>query len=51
MRSIIDYVIANEKAAKLIKDVRVYRRADLNTNHFLLCTKLQFPPNGRKQKL
>jgi exonuclease III len=43
-KSVIDYSIANEKAAKLFKDVRVYREAELDTDHFLLCAKLRFPP-------
>jgi len=49
-KSIIDYAIANEKTAKLVKDIRVYRGAELNTDHFLLCTKLQFLPRWKKSK-
>jgi hypothetical protein len=33
-KSRIDYVITNQKSAKLIKDVRVYTGAELNTYHF-----------------
>jgi hypothetical protein len=48
-KSIIDYAIANEKTAKLVKDTRVYRGAELNTD-FLLCTKLQFLPGWKNSK-
>jgi hypothetical protein len=32
-KAIIDYFITNEKMAKLISDVRVYRCAELETDH------------------
>jgi hypothetical protein len=44
-KSIVDYVIGNEKTA-----IRVYRGAELNTDHFLLCTKLQVPPRWKNSK-
>jgi hypothetical protein len=49
-KSVIDYSIANEKAEKLFKDVRVYRGAELGTDHFLLCAKLRFPPGWKNNK-
>jgi hypothetical protein len=49
-KSVIDYSIANEKAAKLFKDVRVYRGAQLDTDHFLLCAKLRFLPRWKNSK-
>jgi hypothetical protein len=49
-KSIIDYAIANEKTAKPVKDTKVYRGAELNMDHFLLCTELQFLPKWKNSK-
>jgi hypothetical protein len=46
-KSIKDYVIANETISKLLKYITM---AELNTDHFLLCTKLQFPPRWKNSK-
>jgi hypothetical protein len=39
-----------EKTAKLIKDIKVYRGAELNTDHFLLNARLQFPSRWKNSK-
>mgnify|MGYP002224294368 CR=1 FL=1 len=49
-RSIIDYIISNKKTSDIIEDVRVYRGANLNTDHYLLCTKINFPPRWLNKK-
>jgi hypothetical protein len=46
LQSIINYRITNEKTAKLIHDVRVYRGTELITENKLLCTKITSPPKG-----
>jgi hypothetical protein len=52
-KSIIDYLITNIKASKTIPDITVYRSIDLYTDHYLLCAKVDFPPqslNKNKRK-
>ncbi len=39
-RYIIDYVQVNKKKGSLVRDVRVYRGYDVDTDHFLLISKI-----------
>ena len=51
-KSIIDYVIGNEKIWPYILDTRVYRGAEADTDHYLLCSKIRLPKKYiRKQKV
>ena len=43
-KSIIDYFIANMKTSKVIQDIRVYRSNEIDSDHYLLCAKVNFPP-------
>jgi len=43
-KSIIDYFITNTKTSKVIKDIRVYRSNETDSDHYLLCAKVNFPP-------
>jgi hypothetical protein len=45
-KSIIDYLITNLKASKTIQDIRVYRSIELDTDHYLLCAKVDFHLDG-----
>ena len=47
-RSIIDYVLTNEKLFKIVHDTRVYRGKDIQSDHFLLITKIAVPARWRK---
>jgi hypothetical protein len=50
-RSIIDYTIANEKIWPHVLDTRSYRGAEVDTDHNLLRSKINYPRNtGRKQR-
>jgi len=40
----IDYFITNMKTSKVIQDIRVYRSFELDSDHYLLCAKVNFPP-------
>jgi hypothetical protein len=42
-RSIIDYIIANEKIWSYVLDSRSYRGAEVDTDHYLLCSKIRKP--------
>jgi hypothetical protein len=42
--SIIDCFTTNIKAQKIIQDTRIYRMTELDTCHYLLCAKIEFPP-------
>jgi len=42
-QSIIDYFITNMKTSKVIKDIRVYRSNEIDSDHYLLCAKVNFP--------
>jgi endonuclease/exonuclease/phosphatase family metal-dependent hydrolase len=39
-RSLIDYVLVNEKLCNNVTDVRVYRGSDIGSDHFLVVAKL-----------
>jgi len=43
-KSIIDYFITNMKTSKVIQDIRVYRGNEIDSDHYLLCAKVNFPP-------
>ena len=49
-KSIIDYCISNFKMAKIIQNIRVYRGIELNTDHYLLGVKVEFPPRWLNKK-
>jgi hypothetical protein len=42
-RSIIDYIIANEKIWSYVLDTISYREAEVDTDHCLLCFKIRLP--------
>jgi hypothetical protein len=42
-RSIIDYRIVNNKLAKLIPDTRVFRRYEMEPDHFILVSPVRPP--------
>jgi len=43
-KSIIDYFITNMKTSKVIQDIRVYRSNKIDSDNYLLCAKVNFPP-------
>ena len=43
-KSIIDYFVTNMKTSKVIQDIRVYRSKEIDSGHYLLCAKVNFPP-------
>jgi hypothetical protein len=43
-KSIIDYFITNIKVSKIIQAIRVYGSIELDTDDYLLCAKVDFPP-------
>ena len=49
-RSIIDYVIGNKKIAKYIENTTVKRSCDINSDHFLVLSRIMFPTRWRKEK-
>jgi hypothetical protein len=49
-RSIIHYIICNQKTANLILDVRVYRGPEMETDHYLVAAPLRIPPRWYKRK-
>jgi len=42
-KSIIDYFITNIRTSKVKQDIRFYRSTELDTDHYLLCAKVNFP--------
>jgi len=54
-KSIIDYFITNMKTSKVIQDIRVYRSIEMDSDHYLLCAEVNFPPRwlnkGNKKAL
>ena len=44
-KSIIDYFTTNIKTSMAIQDVRVYRGNEIDSDHYLLCSKVNFPPH------
>jgi hypothetical protein len=51
-KSIFYYFVTNMITSKVIQDIRVYRNIELDTNHHLLCAKVNFAPQWvhKKQK-
>jgi len=43
-KTIIDYFITNMKTSKVIPDISVYRSNEIDSDHYLLCAKVNFPP-------
>jgi endonuclease/exonuclease/phosphatase family metal-dependent hydrolase len=48
-RSIIDYIICNQKTANFILDVRVYQGPEIETDHYLVAAPLRIPPRWYKR--
>jgi len=42
-KSIIDYFITNMRTSKAVQDIRAYRGNELDTDHYLLFAKVNFP--------
>jgi hypothetical protein len=49
-KSIIDYFITNMKTSKVIQDTRIYRNNETDSDHYLLCAKVNFPPRWLNKK-
>ena len=49
-KSIIDYFIRNMKASKVIQDIRVYGGNEIDSDHYLLCAKVNFSTTMVKQE-
>jgi hypothetical protein len=47
---VMDYTDGKEKMAKIIKHIHVYRDAELSTYHYLLSTRLTFPPRWENKQ-
>jgi hypothetical protein len=47
-RSIIDYVLTNKKTSPLVQDTRAFRGYDINTDHFMLVSRINIPQKWRK---
>jgi hypothetical protein len=43
-KSIIDYFITDMKNSKVIQDIRTYRSNEIDSDDYLLCAKVNFPP-------
>ncbi|GFG36537.1 hypothetical protein Cfor_09350 [Coptotermes formosanus] len=43
-KSVIDYFITNMKNAKVIQDIRTYKSNEVDSDHYLLRAKVNFPP-------
>ena len=43
-KSIIDYFITNVKTSEVIQDIRIYRSNEIDSDRYLLCAKVNFPP-------
>jgi hypothetical protein len=43
-KSITDYFITNMKTSKVIQDIRTHRSNEIDSDHYLLCAKVNFPP-------
>jgi len=43
-KSIIDNFITNMKTSKVIQGIRFYRRNEIDSDHYLLCAQVNFPP-------
>ena len=43
-RAVIDCSMTNMKTSKVIQDIRVYRSNEIDSDQYLLCAKVKFPP-------
>ena len=43
-KSNIDYFKTSTKILNIIQDIRVYRRDEIGSDHYLLCPEVNFPP-------
>jgi hypothetical protein len=43
-KTVINYFIGNKKLSEIVLEVRVYRRSDMGSDHFLTSDKLRFSP-------
>ena len=46
-RSIIDYIIINDRIKSNIKDTRVFRGSETDSDHKLVESKFKFPTNAK----
>lgn len=49
LRSIIDYVMVNKKLASQVRDTRVYRGSDINSDHYLLKSDIEILARWKKK--
>jgi hypothetical protein len=42
-KPIIDYVLVNQKMSTMVTDTRMYRGADVHSDHFLVISKISLP--------
>jgi hypothetical protein len=45
-KTFIDYFVTNVKTLNVIQDIRIYRSIGLDSDRYLLCPKVNFPPRG-----
>jgi exonuclease III len=50
IQSIIDYVIVNDRLKSQVLDTQVYRRPEVDTDHFLVQCDIRIPPRYVKRK-
>ena len=43
-KSVIDCFMTSIKTSKVIQDITVCRSKEIDSEHYLLCTKINFPP-------
>jgi len=43
-KSVIDCFMTSVKTSKVIQDIIVYRSNEIDSEHYLLCAKIHFPP-------
>lgn len=51
LRSLIDYVIVNDKLSALVEDTRVYRGSDIHSDHYLVLSSIRLLTRWKKYKL
>ncbi|KAJ4431069.1 hypothetical protein ANN_19662 [Periplaneta americana] len=49
-RSLIDYILVNKKMKHTVLDIRAYRGADVQSDHYLVTSKIRIPPRWQKSK-
>lgn len=50
-KSIIDFIIMNEKIWPYTLDTRVYRWVEIGTDHYIVCSKSRIPKKISKKKI